>query len=116
MTISLFLSFSSYLYLPSSADCYVMRKTLPHSIGQLLVLDLRAEEVWVCGLVAHGGGKCAEDGVQKLKDLVLVDAVPAVSWRLAQWPLHGHQQRSDVDKTANLAEYCPCAVTLTQHC
>lgn len=87
----------------------------PHSVGQLLILDLRAEEVGVGGLVAHGGGERAEDGEQELKDLVLVDAVPAVSRRLAQRALHGHQQRRDVDKAAHLAEHRPGAVTLTQH-
>lgn len=90
-------------------------ETLPYSIGQLLILDLRAEKVWVGGLVAHGGGERAEDGVQKLEDLVLVDAIPAVSRRLAQWALHGHQQRGDVDEAAHLAEHRPGAVTLTQH-
>lgn len=88
---------------------------LPHSIGQLLVLDLRAEEVRVGGLVAHGGGERAEDGVQQLEHLVLVDAVPALPGRLAQRALHGHQQGGDVDEAAHLAEHRPGAVALAQH-
>lgn len=69
----------------------------------------------VGGLVAHGGGERADDGVQELKDLVLVDAVPALPRRLAQRALHGHQQGGDVDEAAHLAEHGSSAVTLTQH-
>lgn len=88
---------------------------LPDSVGQLLILDLRAEEVRVGRLVAHGGGERAEDGVQQFEDLVLVDAVPALAGRLAQRALHGHQQRGDVDEAAHLAEDGARAVALAQH-
>lgn len=92
-----------------------LRWTSPDSISQLLVLDLRAEEVRVGRLVAHGGGERAEDRVQELEHLVLVHALPAVSRRLAQRALHGHQQRGDVDEAAHLAEHRPSAMALTQH-
>lgn len=91
------------------------KQILPHCIGQLLILDLRAEEVGVGGLVAHGSGKRADDGVQKLKDLVLVHTVPAVPRWLAQRALHGYQQGGDVDEAAHLAEHGSSAVTLAQH-
>lgn len=84
----------------------------PHSVCQLLVLDLCAEEVRVGGLVAHGGGERAEDGVQQLEHLVLVDALPAVTRRLAQRTLHGNQQRGDVDEAADLTENRPGAMAL----
>lgn len=91
------------------------KQILPHCIGQLLILDLRAEEVGVGGLVAHGSGKRADDGVQKLKDLVLVHTVPAVPRWLAQRALHGYQQGCDVDEATHLAEHGPSAVTLAEH-
>lgn len=69
----------------------------------------------VGGLVAHGRGERADDGVQKLKDLVLVHTVPAVARWLAQRALHGHQQGGDVDEAAHLAEHGSSAVTLAQH-
>lgn len=69
----------------------------------------------VGGFVAHGGGERAENGVQQLKHLVLVDAVPALAGRLAQRALHGHQQGGDVDEAAHLAEHRPGAVALAQH-
>jgi len=87
----------------------------PHGVGQLLVLDLRAEEVGVGGLVAHGGGERADDGVQQLEHLVLVDALPAVTRRLAQRALHGHQQRRQVHEAAHLAEHRARPVALAQH-
>lgn len=88
---------------------------IPHSISQLLILDLCAEEVRVGRLVAHGGGERAEDGVQELEHLVLVGSLPAVPRRLAQRTLHGHQQRGDVHEAAHLAEDGPGAVALPQH-
>lgn len=91
------------------------KRQVPHSISQLLILDLGAEEVRVRRLVAHGGRERAENRVQKLKDLVLVDALPAVLWRLAQRALHGHEEGGDVDEAAHLAEHRPGAVTLPQH-
>lgn len=84
----------------------------PHCISKLLILDLRTEEVGVGGLVAHGSGERADDGVQKLKDLVLVHPVPALPRRLAQRALHGNQQGGDVDEAAHLAEHGSSAVTL----
>lgn len=69
----------------------------------------------VGGLVAHGGGERAEDGVQELKHLVLVDAVPALPRRLAQRALHGHQQGGDVDEAAHFAEHGAGSVTLAEH-
>lgn len=94
---------------------FLNRRSLPDRVGQLLVLDLRTEEVRVGWLVAHGGGERAEDCVQELKNLVLVHALPAVSQRLTQRALHGHQKRGDVDEAAHLAEHRPSAVTLSQH-
>lgn len=95
---------------------FLHEKISPHSISKLLILDLCAEEVRVGGLVAHGSSECAEDGVQKFKDLVLVDTVPALSRWLAQRAFHGYQQGGYVDKAAHLAEHRSSAVTLSQHC
>lgn len=95
--------------------CPDRSKLLPDGVGQLLVLDLCAEEVGVGGLVSHGGGQRAEDGIQQLKDLVLVGALPAVARRLAQRALHGNQQGRDVDEPAHFAEDGARPVALTQH-
>lgn len=99
----------------NKTSSFLNRRSLPDRVGQLLVLDLRTEEVRVGWLVAHGGGERAEDCVQELKNLVLVHALPAVSQRLTQRALHGHQKRGDVDEAAHLAEHRPSAVTLSQH-
>lgn len=85
---------------------------VPDSISQLLVLDLGAEEVRIGRLVAHGGRQRAENHVHKLKDLVLVDPLPAVLWGLAQRALHGHQEGGDVHEAAHLPENGASAVAL----
>lgn len=88
---------------------------VPHSVSQLLILDLSAEEVRVSRLVAHGGRQRAENRVQELKDLVLVDPLPAVLGGLAQRALHGHQQGGEVHEAPHLAEHGASAVALPQH-
>lgn len=109
------LDYYYYYYYTSEAVTLLCKRILPYCIGQLLILDLRAEEVGVGGLVAHGSSERADDGVQKLKDLVLVDTVPAVLRWLAQRALHGYQQGGDINEAAHLAENGSSAVTLAQH-
>lgn len=77
-----------------------------NGICQLLILNLRLEEMGVGGLIAHGCRQCAEHRVQQFKHLVLVHFLPAVLGRRAQGPLHGNEQGRDVHKPSDLPKDC----------